>query len=146
MRDEIPLFTALAPDQAFWRPSNLMKIPNTNLAEQLGAEKLGMRLWRLPPRSANTWHKHLEQEEIYFVLEGTGRMRVGKETLTVPRHGAVRVGPAALRQVFNDTAEPVLWLIVAAPRQETSHRPEDLYPEPPTQLPPELSGSPWPPK
>ena len=139
------LFRMLVPDDAVWRPSNIMKIPNTNLAEQLGAEKLGMRLWRLPPWSANTWHRHGDQEEIYFVLEGTGRMRVGNETITVPRHGAVLVAPPALRQVFNDTDEPVLWLIVAAPRNESANRPEELYPEGPSQLPPELAGRAWPP-
>jgi hypothetical protein len=32
-------------------------------------------------------------DEFYFVLEGTGRMRVGDETLTVPKYGGVLVGP-----------------------------------------------------
>src|SRR5262245_63441180 len=70
-------------DQA-WRVSNIMKIPNTNLLEQLGGTaRLGGRLWRLPPFSANTWHRHIDQWELYFVLEGTGRMRIGKDTVTV---------------------------------------------------------------
>src|SRR5438132_11048298 len=30
------------------------------------------RLWRLPPKSANTLHKHIRAEEFYFVLEGMG--------------------------------------------------------------------------
>ena len=72
---------------------------------------------RLPPRSANTLHKHIRQEEFYLVLEGTGRLRVGEETLTVPRYGAVLVGPDQLRQVFNDTDAEVLWLIVGAPEE-----------------------------
>ena len=37
------------------------------------------------------------------MLEGTGRLRVGDETLTVPRYGGVLVCPDQLRQVFNDT-------------------------------------------
>jgi hypothetical protein len=44
-----------------------------------------------------------------FVLEGVGRMRVGEEKLTVPKHGGVLVGPDQLRQVFNDTDTEVLW-------------------------------------
>ena len=71
--------------------------------EMNGSEILGARLWRLPPKSANTLHKHVRAEEFYFVLEGTGRIRVADETLTVPRYGAVLVGPSVLRQVFNDT-------------------------------------------
>jgi hypothetical protein len=35
-------------------------------------------------------------EEFYFVLEGTGRIRVDDETLTVPRYGAFLVGPEEL--------------------------------------------------
>ncbi len=53
-----------------------MKIPNADFLERTGSENLAARLWRLPPKSANTLHKHIRQEEFYFVLEGTGRMRV----------------------------------------------------------------------
>jgi len=48
------------------------------------------------------------------VLEGVGRMRVNGDTLTVPKHGGVLVGPDALRQVFNDMDAETLWLIVGA--------------------------------
>ena len=91
----------IKPDDLHWRSSNLMQIPNADFLERTGSENLSARLWRLPPKSASTLHKHLRQEEFYFVLEGTGRMRVGDETLTVPRHGGVLVGPDPLRQVLN---------------------------------------------
>jgi len=55
---------------------------------------------------------------ILFVVAGTGRIRVGEETLTVPCHGGVLVGPRPLRQIFNDTDSDVLWLIVGAPEAE----------------------------
>ncbi len=77
-----------------------------------------------------------------------GRIRVGKETLTVPRYGRVLVGPSLLRQVFNDTETETLWLIVGAPDQEFEPGKLDLkqfYPVEPTQLPPELKGAVWPP-
>ena len=107
----------------------------------------------MPPHSANTLHKHLRAEEFYFVLEGEGRMRVGDETLTVPRYGGVLVGPDQLRQVFNDTDSEVLWLIIGGPEEleflQGSKSEMDLsliYPEDPTQLPRELDGVDWPPK
>ena len=98
----------------------------------------------------NTLHRHVRAEEFYFVVEGTGRMRVGEDTLTIPRLGGVLVGPAMLRQVFNDTDSEVLWLIVGAP--EAEFEPHEvgnmrlIYPVEPTQLPPELKGVEWPPK
>ena len=118
-----------------------------------GSENLGVRLWRLPPKSANTLHKHIRSEEFYFVVEGIGRMRVGDETLTVPKYGGVLVGPDQLRQVFNDTDDEVLWLIVGAPEEleflQGSKSKIDLsmiYPMDPKQLPKELAGEEWPPK
>jgi len=78
-------FAVLLPDAQRWRESNIMKIPNANLLGDLGGSNhLGGRLWRLPPYSANTWHKHVDSWELYFLLEGLGRMRVGKNTITHP--------------------------------------------------------------
>jgi mannose-6-phosphate isomerase-like protein (cupin superfamily) len=130
-----------------------MKILNADYLERTGSDNLGARLWRLPPNSANTLHKHIRTEEFYFVLEGVGRMRVGDETLTVPKYGGVLVGPDQLRQVFNDTEADVLWLIVAGPEEteflsgaKSKLDMSRIYPVDPQQLPKELAGVEWPPK
>ncbi len=140
----------IKPDDLSWRPSNMMRIPNADFLERTGSEILGARLWRFPPRSANTLHKHVKAEEFYFVVEGVGRIRVDDQTLTVPQHGGILVGPQSLRQVFNDTESEVLWLIIGAPDAEFEpHAAPDMsliYPVDPQQLPKELSGSEWPPK
>ena len=143
----------ITPEDLHWRPSNLMKIPNADYLERTESENLGARLWRLPPKSANTLHKHIQSEEFYFVLEGVGRIRVGNDTLTVPKHGGVFVGPDQLRQVFNDTDAEVLWLIVGAPEEleflpgaKTKPDMSRIYPVDPKQLPKELAGVEWPPK
>jgi mannose-6-phosphate isomerase-like protein (cupin superfamily) len=139
------------PEDLHWRPSNLMRIPNADYLERTKSENLAARLWRLPPKSANTLHKHIRAEEFYFVLEGTGRIRIGDQTLTVPKYGGVLVGPGELRQPFNDTDNETLWLIIGAP-EELEFVPGGkgdlslIYPVEPTQLPPELSGVTWPPK
>jgi hypothetical protein len=80
-------------------------------------------------------------------------MRVGEETLTVPKYGGVLVGPDQLRQVFNDTDADVLWLIVAGseeteflPGAKTKPDMSLIYPVDPRQLPKELAGVEWPPK
>jgi len=143
----------IKPEDLFWRPSNLMRIPNADYLERTESENLGARLWRLPPGSASTLHKHIRSEEFYFVLEGTGRLRVGEKTLTVPKYGGLLVGPDQLRQVFNDTKEEVLWLIVGAPEElellpGANPKPDLslIYPVDPKQLPKELAGAEWPPK
>jgi mannose-6-phosphate isomerase-like protein (cupin superfamily) len=143
----------ITPGDLHWRPSNLMRIPNADFLERTKSENLGARLWRLPPRSANTLHKHIRAEEFYFVLEGVGRIRVGEAALTVPKHGGVLVGPGQLRQVFNDTESDVLWLIVGAPEEveflpDAKTKPDLslIYPVDPKQLPVELAGVAWPPE
>jgi mannose-6-phosphate isomerase-like protein (cupin superfamily) len=141
----------IKPEDLSWRPSNLMRIPNADYLERTASENLGARLWRLPPKSANTLHKHIRSEEFYFALEGVGRIRVGDETLTVPRYGAVLVGPDQLRQVFNDTDSEVLWLILGAAEEMeflpgAAAKPDlsRIYPVDPKQLPKELAGVEWP--
>jgi mannose-6-phosphate isomerase-like protein (cupin superfamily) len=140
----------IKPEDLVWRPSNMMKIPNADFLERTKSEILGARLWQLPPKSANTLHRHPKMEEFYFVVEGVGRIRIGDKTLTVPQHGGVLVGPEQLRQVFNDTESEVLWLIIGAPEKELEDEEtlnqQLLYPVDPKQLPKELDGVTWPPK
>jgi uncharacterized cupin superfamily protein len=138
----------LDPGDAHWRPSNQMKVLNTDLARQLGAQTLGARLWRLRPGEASTRHRHRHQSELYLLLEGTGRLRIGGELLTLPPLSAVLVDPEEVRQVFNDTGADQLWLVVGAPPEPANTlemSEEELrwtYPDGPRALPPELGGDP----
>jgi quercetin dioxygenase-like cupin family protein len=131
----------LRADEAFWRPSNIMGVMNTDLAKQLEVGSLGARLWRLRPGQANTRHVHRDETELYVVLEGEGRIRVGDDVLTLTPLSAVVVEPGEVRQVFNDTAADALWLVVGAP-PEVGLTPADavwMYPDGPKALPPELA-------
>jgi quercetin dioxygenase-like cupin family protein len=139
-------YRVLHAADAFWRPSNQMQVPNTDLAKQLQTNRLGARLWRLAPGQSSTRHRHVEQHELYVVLEGTGRIRVGDDLLTLEPLSSLVVEPETVRQVFNDTDGEVLWLIVGAPLESANTLemgPETialLYPDGPKALPPELGG------
>ncbi|WP_249019515.1 cupin domain-containing protein [Conexibacter sp. S30A1] len=138
-------YTILTAADAHWRPSNQMGVQNTDLAKQLGATTLGARLWRLAPGQASTRHRHRAQHELYVLLEGTGRVRVGSDLLTLTPLSSLLVEPGEVRQVFNDTEADALWLIVGAPAEAANTlemTPEllaELYPDGPRALPPELS-------
>ena len=138
-------FRVLPAAEAFWRPSNQMGVLNTDLAKQLDASTLGARLWRLEPGQASTRHRHSRQEELYVVLEGRGRIRVGDELITLEPLSAVYVEADTVRQVFNDTDADALWLVVGAPPEPANTlemTPEQLarlYPDGPQALPPELT-------
>lgn len=122
-----------------------MGVENTDLAKQLGATSLAGRMWRLRPGQASTKHRHREQEELYVLLEGRGRIRVGDELLTLGVHDALLVEPGTVRQVFNDTEADALWLVIGAPQEAANTlemSPEqlrELYPDGPKALPPELA-------
>ncbi len=139
-------YTVLRAEDASWRPSNQMSVLNTDLGKQLGSAELAARFWRLMPGQASTRHRHVTQHELYVVIEGTGRMRIADELLTLPRLSAVLVGPDTIRQVFNDTTEEALWLIVGTPvegantLEMTPEHLAQLYPDGPKALPPELEG------
>ncbi len=138
-------YTILRAEDAFWRPSNQMGVLNTDLAKQLSASTLGARLWRLTPGQASTRHRHLGQHELYIVVQGTGRIRVEHELLTLPALSTLLIEPESVRQIFNDTDADALWLAVGAPPeaantlQMTPEQLAVLYPDGPKALPPELS-------
>ncbi len=140
-------FRKLPASEAFWRPSNQMRIENTDLAGQLEARQLGARLWRLRPGQASTRHRHFEQEELYLLLEGEGRMRVDDDLLTLAPLDAVLVEPESARQVFNDTEADQLWFVAGAPREAantlemSAEQLAALYPDGPKALPPELEST-----
>ena len=140
-------YRVLHSRDAFWRPSNQMKVENTDLGGQLEAETLGARFWRLHPGQASTKHKHFDQHELYVLIEGTGRMRIDDELVTLEPQSAVLVEPENTRQLFNDTDEDALWLVVGSPREAVTstlemseEQLEHMYPDGPRALPPELGG------
>ena len=138
-------YRLLRAAEAFWRPSNQMSVQNTDLGRQLEAGRLGARLWRLAPGQASTKHRHREEEELYVLLEGSGRARIDDEVLTLGPLDSLLVEPGSVRQLFNDTDADQLWLVAGAPPgpantlEMSEELLRELYPDGPKALPPELS-------
>lgn len=88
-----------------------------DLIEQTGLENLRARLWYFEPGDKVSFHYHHEQEELYYVVSGTGQVVVGedREEIEVPEGGVFRPDLATPRHLRNDTDEEVVWLIVGAP-------------------------------
>jgi len=140
-------YRLLRAADAFWRPSNQMRVENTDLGKQLEASALGARLWRLAPGQASTKHRHIEQEELYVLLEGSGRVRIdAEEPLTLAPLDTLLIEPGSVRQLFNDTDADQLWLVVGAPPEAANtlamseEQLRAMYPDGPKALPPELQG------
>lgn len=74
--------------------------------DALDAEQVAISWRRMPAGTGGRGsygHRHRTQEEIYLVVSGTATFKVGDDVFECGPGSAVRVAPAALRSVHNDT-------------------------------------------
>jgi mannose-6-phosphate isomerase-like protein (cupin superfamily) len=64
----------------------------------LDSEHLGVSYFRYGPGfRAPTGHSHREQEEVYVVVNGAGRIKLNEEIVDLRQWDAVRVAPETVR-------------------------------------------------
>lgn len=137
-------YRLLAGTEAHWRPSNQTGVLNTDLAGQLEGPTLGARLWRLRRERHRRATATAGRSSSTSCSKGWGRIRVEGTLLSLRPSDALSVEPQSVRQVFNDTPEDQLWLVVGAPTDPAStlEMSEEelrwLYPDGPRAVPPEL--------
>ncbi len=69
------------------------------LRKDLGAERIGMAHYKMNPgRRIGFGHRHEESEEIYVVLEGSGRFKIEDEIVAVSAKDVVYLQPGAMRE------------------------------------------------
>ena len=71
------------------------------------------------------WHNQ-EQEEIYFVVEGTGEMCLGNERQTVTTGQAVYIPPRVFHQLTNIGDKPLRMLYCYGPAGDVAHWRQEL--------------------
>lgn len=90
----------------------LLAYRNSCIAKQSLAEA------RLPPGGSTTPHFHPQTEEIYYLLEGRGRMRIGDEVQIVGPGDAIAIPPGAEHQITNIGTVTLKFLCCCAPGYE----------------------------
>jgi mannose-6-phosphate isomerase-like protein (cupin superfamily) len=69
------------------------------LREDVGAERIGLTLYRMNPgRRTGFGHRHVEADEMYVVLRGSGRVKVDDEVIDLRERDVVRVAPSSVRE------------------------------------------------
>jgi uncharacterized cupin superfamily protein len=64
----------------------------------LGSEHLGISYFRYAPGYRNPLgHSHREQEEVYVVIDGSGRVKLDDRIVELRRFDLVRVAPSTVR-------------------------------------------------
>ena len=72
-------------------------------------------LYCVAPGQAQKPHSHVDQDKIYYVLEGRGRFRVGADEQTVEAGEAVVARAGVEHGLVNDGSAPLVALVVVTP-------------------------------
>lgn len=87
------------------------------IAPAIGARKLGYNVTAVPPgRRAFPMHSHRVNEEMFFVLEGTGQVRIGPETFPIRQGDVIACppgGPETAHQIVNTGTVELRYLAVS---------------------------------
>ena len=75
---------------------------------------------RVQPGAKTTPHYHPLTEEIYYILEGTGRMSIDEEVREVGPGDAIAIPPGAVHTIVNTGGETLKFLCCCAPGYEDS--------------------------
>ncbi len=107
--EDVAVKHGLAPDME----GRFVKYP-------LSLEKTGLSYQRLAPNFRMPFgHRHREQEEVYAILEGSGRMKLEDEIIDVAKDDFVRVlGPVA--RSIEAGPDGITFLALGAPASATA--------------------------
>lgn len=67
------------------------------------------------PGAETVEHYHRDAEEIYLIVSGAGRLRVGTEEADVGTGDAVAIAPGTPHKLWNPGSEPLVLLCCSAP-------------------------------
>lgn len=85
--------------------------------EDLGAEQTGFNYLKVKPGQREAFaHRHRAAEEIYLVLEGSGRVKLDAELVELEVHDLVRPSPGVTRMF--EAGPDGLTVLVFGPRVE----------------------------
>ena len=73
---------------------------------------------RLPAGGSTQEHFHPRAEEIYYITQGTGRIRIDGETRTVKAGDAIAIPPGKRHKLWNTGTETLRLLCCCAPGYE----------------------------
>ena len=89
----------------------------SDLASALGSKAIGANLTRVPPgKAAFPFHHHYGNEEHFFVVSGSGTLRVGTEVYPVKPHDYMvhlPGGPDRAHQLINTGSEDLVYLAIS---------------------------------
>lgn len=88
--------------------------------EALSLEHMALNYYELAPGDTFSagMHAHMEQEEVFLILEGTATFQTDSEKVSVGPMEGVRFEPGEYQQGRNEGGERVRALAMGAPREQ----------------------------
>ncbi|GFZ96245.1 cupin domain-containing protein [Dyella caseinilytica] len=88
------------------------------ISAQLGAQKLGYNITAVPPgKRAFPLHNHRVNEEMFFVLQGEGEVRIGTQRHPIRQGDIIACppgGPESAHQIINTGMDELRYLAVSS--------------------------------
>lgn len=99
-------------------------VDRRTLADPLDASNLALNRYILEPgeRFAASIHAHMDQEEVFVVLEGEATFELRDGEVTIGEDEAVRFAPGEFQSGKNDSEDRVVALALGAPRDSEDVR------------------------
>lgn len=87
------------------------------IGARIGAQKLGYNITVVPPgKRAFPLHNHHANEEMFFILQGNGEVRVGEERWSIRQGDFIAApagGPEGAHQIINTGSDELRYLAVS---------------------------------
>jgi uncharacterized cupin superfamily protein len=97
------------------------KSKSVSLSKMLSAQKLGYRLVTVEPGfRAWPYHSHRVNEEMFFILEGQGIVRIGEDVFPIQQGDVIAALPGGhevAHQIINNSDEPITYMCVSTMEQ-----------------------------
>lgn len=93
-------------------------VDRRGLSDPLGTTDFAINRYRLDPgeRFSGDLHTHMDQEEVFAVIEGEATFETPDDEITVSAGEAIRFGPGEYQSGKNDGEETVVAFAMGAPR------------------------------
>jgi uncharacterized cupin superfamily protein len=115
-KSQNPVINIDQADYMDWGIGGKYKARMGQLSPRVGAQKLGYNITKLEPgKAAFPYHQHHNNEELFVILEGTGKLRQNGEEYPL-RQGdlvACPAGPNAAHQIMNDSDGELTYLAIS---------------------------------
>jgi len=106
---EVPVDKINAPEGSVFSGSR------QRVGAQIGAQKLGYSFFTVPPGwTAFPYHNHMGNEEMIYIIDGDGILRLGKDELAVSADTVVACPPGDFpHQLINTGSRELRYLVVS---------------------------------